>query len=153
MYIYVLWSFVLCWTWEVWSLRWLTMQLWVNDKYRIAKISQSRERGVPNHCLTDLFHQTETGRCRNGARSDNGKIPNYHPAVMMDNDSFGGDCDWDGLWFSTGSGGKQLKAEIISKTIRTRDCGQMVTVKQADRNSEYSVSRICLLVCWNFKSI
>ena len=32
------------WFEHVWSLRWLKMPLWVNDKYRIAKISQRAER-------------------------------------------------------------------------------------------------------------
>ena len=84
--------------------------------------------------------ETETGR-RGDAES--GKIANHRRWwTMMDNDSFVGDCHWDGLWFSTGSGGKLLKAEIISKTIRTRDCGQMVvTVKRTDREFEIRCQR------------
>ena len=142
------------WFEQVWSLRWLKMQLWVNDKYKIAKISQRAERGGCQTIAWQIyFIRQRRGDAEMEPDLTMGKYQITTLRLWWTMTALSADCDWDGLWFSTGSGGKQLKAEIISKTIRTRDCGQMVTVKQADRNSEYSVSRICLLFCWSFKSM
>ena len=76
--------------------------------------------------------ETETGR-RGGCRIwENSKSP-----ALVDNDGQWQLCWWLPLGRSLIFHRKQLKAEIISKTIRTRDCGQMVvTVKQTDREFE-----------------
>ena len=105
----------------------------------MQKISQSWDiERVPNHWLTDLFHQTE----RDGAFSwsgiwqfwENSKSP---AVVLIDNDNYvAGDSDWDGLWFSAGSGGKQLKAEIISKTIK-----HQIAVRRSQSNRQIGGKR------------
>ena len=105
----------------------------------VQKISQSWDiERVPNHWLTDLFHQTE----RDGAFSwsgiwqfwENSKSP---AVVLIDNDNYvAGDSDWDGLWFSAGSGGKQLKAEIISKTIK-----HQIAVRRSQSNRQIGGKR------------
>lgn len=78
--------------------------------------------------------ETETGR-RGDAES--GKIANHRRWwTMMDYDSFVGDCHWDGLWFSTGSGGKLLKAEIISKTIK-----HQIAVRRSQSNRQIGGKR------------
>ena len=45
---------------------------------------------------------------------------------------------------------KQLKAEIVSKTIRTRDCGQIVTVKQTDQKFQIQCQQNLLALFLKF---
>ena len=74
---------------------------------------------APNHRLTDLFHQTETAAMEGGAPS-NAISENFWKCQIAPR----GDRQWQlRWWFRLGRSlifhRKQLKAEIIRKTIRT----------------------------------